>query len=436
MPETDTRTPTPLKPIELGRARVPYAQGIKAGAWVFATGHMAQTPEGWLDPDVAAAGLPHGSLPQNQKEAELIFDRIEAVLAAAGTGLGNVVRVDQYYPTWTAVDHYHFVRRKRLPTVPPSTSMVMQALPVPGAAINVQAIATLPACGLDPQPIRDAAIDAHPTSGYPAALTAGDYVFLPGMTAAAKPGQPARDGLAETAQMPAGFLWRGTPIKLETEYIIAEKILPALALAGASAANVCKAQAYLVHGEDFSGFLQVWNKYFGASPCALSVIPCANPGIGQEKARIEINVLAVKDAGATRKQIVGGDLFTGYDNVPGAVKAGDLLFLSGLMAVDRRGLVAAAALDPRQPYLQSSIKAQTAAILERAGHVCALAGTDLSRIVRIQHFHTDLREFLPALEVWQQVLPARPLPFTAVETPPHMPAPGVSLIADLWVHAP
>ena len=119
MPEADTRTPTPLEPIALGKAKVPYAQGIKAGPWVFATGHMAQTAEGWLDPDVAAAGLPHGGLPQNQKEAELIFDRIEAVLAAAGTGLGNVVRVDQYYPTYTAVDHYHVVRRKRLPTIPP-----------------------------------------------------------------------------------------------------------------------------------------------------------------------------------------------------------------------------------------------------------------------------------------------------------------------------
>ena len=180
----------------------------------------------------------------------------------------------------------------------------------------------------------------------------------------------------------------------------------------------------------------MWNKYFGSSPCALSVIPCANPGIGQEKARIEINVLAVKDAGATRKQIIGGDLFTGYDNVPAAVKAGDLLLLSGLMAVDGAGSSPQRRSTRASPTCSPRSRRRPRAILERAAHVCALGGTDLSRVVRIQHFHTDLRELLPALEVWQQVLPARPLPFTAVETPPHMPAPGVSLIADLWVHAP
>ena len=81
---------------------------------------------GGLDPAVESAGLPHGGLPKNQKEADLVFSRIEAVLREAGTGLENIVRVDQYYPTHTAVDHYHVVRRKRLPTVPPSTSMLMR----------------------------------------------------------------------------------------------------------------------------------------------------------------------------------------------------------------------------------------------------------------------------------------------------------------------
>ena len=54
------------------------------------------------------------------------------------------MRVDQYYPTYTAVDHYHVVRRWRLPTVPPSTSILIEALPAPGAEINVQAIAVMP----------------------------------------------------------------------------------------------------------------------------------------------------------------------------------------------------------------------------------------------------------------------------------------------------
>ena len=41
-----------------------------------------------------------------------------------------------------------------------------------------------------------------------------------------------------------------------------------------------------------------------------------------------------------------------------------------------------------------------------------------------------------ALEVWQEMLPGRPLPFAAVGVPRHMPAPGVSVLLDLWVYVP
>jgi enamine deaminase RidA (YjgF/YER057c/UK114 family) len=84
----------------------------------------------------------------------------------------------------------------------------------------------------------------------------------------------------------------------------------------------------------------------------------------------------------------------------------------------------------------SSIKAQMRAMLTRASEICARAGTSLENIVRIQHFHTDLDDLFPALEVWQEMLPGRPLPFTAIGVPPHMPAPGVSVLLDLWVYAP
>ena len=425
----------PILPTSVGKAGICHAQGMAAGPWVFATGHMAQAYPGGLDPAVVSAALPHGGLPKQQKEADLIFSRIEAVLRAAGTGLENVVRLDQYYPTYTVVDHYHVVRTKRLPSVPPSTSMLIDALPVPDADINVQAIAVLPGKDRAPTPLREASIDAHPTSGYCPALRAGDFVFVAGMTPGAKPGEPVRDGLAEAAQMAVGSLWRGSPIKLQAQYVIEQKILPALALAGSSPKSVCKAQVYLVHPEDYAPFLQVWHRYF-ADPAAVSIIPISNPGVGQFHSRLEINVLALTDQGATRKEVIAGDLFTGFAGFPGGVKAGDLLFLSGLMALDENGLVAEARPDPGQPYLMSSIKAQMRSILSRAGEICKRAGTSLENVVRIQHFHTDLNELFPALEVWQEMLPGLPLPFTAIGVPRHMPAPGVSVLLDLWVYAP
>jgi enamine deaminase RidA (YjgF/YER057c/UK114 family) len=426
----------PILPTPVGKGGIVYAQGMAAGPWVFATGHMAQACPGGLDPAVASTDLPHGGLPKQQKEAELIFSRIDAVLRAAGTGLENIVRLDQYYPTHTAVDHYHVARAKHLPSIPPSTSMLIGALPVPGADINVQAIAVLPGQGRPPTPLHEASIAAHPTSGYCPALLAGDYVFVAGMTPGARSGEPARDGLAEAAQVPAGSLWRGSPIKLQAQYVIEQKILPALKLAGSSPNNVCKAQVYLVHGEDYAPFLQVWHRYFRDQPAALSLIPISNPGVGQFHSRLEINVLALRDGGATGKTVIAGDRFTGFAGVPGGVKAGDLLCLSGLMALDENGLVPDARPDPGQPYLMSSIKAQMRAILARAAEICEGAGTSLDNVVRIQHFHTDLNELFPALEVWQEMLPGRPLPFTALGVPRHMPAPGVTVLLDLWVYVP
>jgi enamine deaminase RidA (YjgF/YER057c/UK114 family) len=293
----------------------------------------------------------------------------------------------------------------------------------------------LPGKARAPTPLREASIDAHPTSGYCPALRAGDFVFVAGMTPGAKLGEPARDGLAEAAQMAVGSLWRGSPIKLQAQYVIEQKILPALALAGSSPKNVCKAQVYLVHAEDYAPFLQVWHRYF-ADHAAVSIIPVSNPGVGQFHSRLEINVLALTDKGATHKAVVAGDLFTGFAGVPGGVKADDLLFLSGLMALDENGLVAEARPDPGQPYLMSSIKAQMRAILSRASEICKRAGTSLENVVRIQHFHTDLNELFPALEVWQEMLPGKPLPFTAVGVPRHMPAPGVSVLLDLLFYVP
>ena len=64
------------------------------------------------------------------------------------------------------------------------------------------------------------------------------------------------------------------------------------------------------------------------------------------------------------------------------------------------------------------------------------AGTSLEHVVRIQQFHTDLREFYPTYQVWERYLPGRPLPFSAVQVPAPLPVPGCTVLLDLWVYAP
>ena len=129
-------------------------------------------------------------------------------------------------------------------------------------------------------------------------------------------------------------------------------------------------------------------------------------------------------------------MFPGFRGQAQAVRAGDLLLLSGLMAIDENGLVEAAEIDPGQPHYQSSAAAQADRIIENAEKLCAAAGTSLANVVRIQQFHTDIGEFYPVHRAWRRHLGDRALPFTAVEVPSPLPVPGCTLLMDLWVYAP
>jgi enamine deaminase RidA (YjgF/YER057c/UK114 family) len=423
----------PLLPVAIGRANVLYAQGVRAGRWVFATGHLAQDFRTGIVQDVAAARNPHGGLPRHQKEAARIFDNINAVLEAGGTSLGSVVRLDQYYPDQRAVDPYHVVRRARFQSyVPPSTSMLMTDLLLPGAGIEVQAIAAVMPDGARPMALDRPDLRAPATSGFSPAVIAHEFAFLPGLVASAPPGASSRGGLALEACMPEGALWKGEPIKLEAEYVIEKKIKPSLELAGSGLHSVVKAQVYLTHVEDTAPFLTVWNRHFGESRPAVTIIPCANPGIGAAAARLEINLIAVRSGTATR---ISANGIGSYNDQPHAVRAADLLFLSGLMAADADGLVPGADVDAGQRCFGDAAEIQSEIILRRAAEICAAAGTELANITRAQLFLTDIRDFLSVYRAWQRLLPGRPMPYSAIQVPA-LPVPGARVQMDLWAYAP
>src|SRR5215510_1680882 len=130
-----------LLPVELGAGRVKFAQGVKAGRWVFATGVMAQDFKSGIAPDVLASRMPHGGRPKREKEALRIYENLDAVLRSAGTDRNNLVRTDQYYTTVKAVPPYQQARREFLQgRIPPSTSIAQRAMVLPGADMTIQAL--------------------------------------------------------------------------------------------------------------------------------------------------------------------------------------------------------------------------------------------------------------------------------------------------------
>jgi enamine deaminase RidA (YjgF/YER057c/UK114 family) len=426
----------PLLPVTIQPGNIRYAPGIRAGRWVFATGHKGTADfVSGMAPDVVDESAPRHGLPKHKKEARRIFANFAKVLKAGGTDRGHVVRVDQYYTAGHVVPAYHEVRREFFAGhVPPSTSNLHQRFLLEGQDMEVQLMAAVPAKGFQVAQHRPSNLPVHATSGYSPALTCGDYVFVAGQTAEAL--KTEEGPLDPSARMPAGHLWKGTPIKLETEFVIERKLKPALAAAGAALEGVVKAQIYLRDVDDIPAFNEVWAQHFPKAPPATTIITTSTPGFVCEASRIEINTISLRRRGRTRKHVIDAGVPLPYAGHVQAIRAGDLLFLSGLMAVDSSGALAPAVrTDPRQPYFCSAVQLQMNSMLESAQRICRKAGTSLANVVRAQQFHTRLADFNDAWEVWQEHLPGQYLPFSAIEVPA-LGVPGAVVMLDLWVYVP
>lgn len=420
----------PILPVTVGPARVPLARGVQAGRWVFASGVMATDARGGPAPEISESGRPLSGQPRWYREALCLYRRAREVLQAGGTDFSHAVRTDQYFPDWRAVPFLHQARRECCGShVPPSTSILEPRLLLPHAGMSMDVIAVRPDTGLEITPVYPPGLDVPATSSFVPVVKVGDYVFVAGFLAAWKPGDLG--GIAPEAKVPEGHLWKGNRIQLEADYIIRNKLAPALKGAGSSLANVVKAQVYLADMSDMPAFNQVWAKHFGDNVPATTFVPTLNPGFAIADARVEINLIALRDGDAAQKKVWGGKIAPACDGHPGAVQAGDLLLFSGMVATDEKGLIEAARTDARQPFFGSGVEAQMEYMLDAAEQMCAAAGTTLANVVRIQQFHTDLRDFYPAYRVWQRHLAGQPLPISAIQVPGPLPVPGCTVELDL-----
>ena len=416
---------TPLLPVTIQPGEIRYAPGVRAGNWIFATGHKgtADFIHG-MAPEVIDEAAPHYGLPRHKKEAKRIFANFAKVLEAGGSDAAHVVRLDQYYSAGHVVDAYHEVRREFFDgRVPPSTSNLHQKFLLTGQAMEVEMIAAVPGEGFEVMQHRPQNLPVHASSGYSPVLTCGDLVFVAGQTAEAL--KTEEGPLDPTARMPAGHLWKGTPIKLETEFVLRRKLKPALESVGNTLAEVVKAQVYLRDIDDIPAFNEVWAGHFGNAPPATSIITTATPGFICEASRIEINTISVRRGGAIRKEIVDAEAPMPFAGQVQAVRAGELLFLSNLMAVGAGGALAAGA----------GARQQMDQMLGAAERLCRKAGTTLANLVRAQQFHTDLTQFNDAWAAWENRLPGHYLPFSAIEVPA-LAVPGAVVMLDLWVYIP
>jgi enamine deaminase RidA (YjgF/YER057c/UK114 family) len=421
-----------IAPTRIGGTDIEYAQGMRAGSWLFFTGHMASDFEHGLAAPVAGKpGRPLGLPPRYRREGDFIIERFAKLIAAEGGDLRHIVRVDQYYPNAQVVNAYQRARKAVLKDfVPPSTSVLMDELLVEGANMDVSMVAVLPGGGREPRPAQPEGVPVPQHSGFIASLVCGDYVFVAGQM----PNNEEMTGIAKPAYRAPNAVWNGTDIRLQSEFLITSRLKPALEAGGSSLKNAIKAQVYLTDIDDLPEFLDVWNGHFGDHPCALTVV--ATKGLALLESIIEINIFGVRDDAKIKKQIIDHPGSQHMRLGPAAVRAGDLLCLSALYAADAEGAIPAVRDTVGLKYFGAPAQHEMRAILTAADDICRTAGASLSNLLRVNHFVGDLAVVYPALRAWQEKLSGAPIPFGAVRTPSPMPVPGCNIVADMWVYHP
>jgi enamine deaminase RidA (YjgF/YER057c/UK114 family) len=417
MPKKSIRLPGPTTPL-----RIPNA--VRAGPWTFASGTTGGPVGGGLAPEVRRnPALPLVGEATGLREARYIFRTLEAALTAAGTSLAQGVWLNQFVTGRQHVDPYHEVRREFIkPPRPASTTVAQPRLLAPDATIQVDMVAVDPALPREgvstdriPQPLAGA--------GYSPAVRVGDYVFVAGQMAT-----DFRTGIPPEAQVTAIF-WEGSPIRRQADFVLKNLALT-LEAAGSSLDRVVKAQIYLADLNDLPRLEDSWRAAFPTDPPARTVLPAI--GFGVLGALFEVNLIALRSGGAIRKEVPATRCPVPLGHASPVVRAGDLVFLSGLFAADADGLVASARTDPAFPYAGSSIRAQTEWILEHADGLCRAAGVGgLTAVARQQLFYRSLEEFDASFQAIAQGFGGE-LPATSVVEVPGLAVPACGVTVDMW----
>ncbi|MEQ9639822.1 MAG: RidA family protein [Alphaproteobacteria bacterium] len=323
-------TATALKPTHfpwMDYARYSFSLGLKAGERTYLSGHTASE----YDRDTKRMVIKGGMAEQTRTA----YDKLEAILAADGKTLADVIRLVEYV-TPDGIERYaeaEAVRRERLGDK---------------ATVNTVPVKALLR--------RDAYIELEATAGPGTALVGGavdsaGLVYLP--TLHGRGGDLVAQchdvfDQAETLLKPLGL---GLDAVVKTVEFIPPDVLP-----------IYKESAK-VRRERFTGVY----------PAATGIIM---PRLVRDDAMVQIDITATRDTPETVNP--GWSRFEKLTYSPG-VKAGKLLFLSGMMALDP---------ETGAPAAENDVVAEAEATYTRILEVVAAAGGGPRNLVKTIEYTT------------------------------------------------
>jgi enamine deaminase RidA (YjgF/YER057c/UK114 family) len=418
-----------VKSARLAGSAVNHAYAVKAGPWLFLNGHEAFDFEHGLASEVEGpSGNRLSGRPPLRREADYLLHRMRGILKEFGSDLGNAVRVDQYYTRGAAVSAYHLARFAEFGGyIPPSTSIIMERCFTARTNTHTSMIAVVsgPGYAVEKFTLPGQAISA---SGYNPAVAASDFVFVAGNMAFRPDGT-----LDPNIYVGPERNWGGeTAFRRQVHYVIKERLEPSLKAAGSALEHSLKAQAYIRGVENFPDFMDVWSQHFRDIPCAITPVPAKD--YATTEGMIEINLIALKNGARRRKEVVATGIPSPATYGP-CVRAGELVFPSGLIAVDADGRVPGGAEAGAFDALCLAGDLQGGLLMSYMEAVCKAVGVSAANTVRAQYFLSDIRDFAGIAMAWQDRYGTQPHPFACVQVPGPLPATGAVALADFWIYA-
>ena len=327
----------------------PYSPAIAAGGFIFVSGILADDERGRFDGEIAS-------------QTRTVLERLGALLEAAGSDLAHAVTLHVYLRRAEDFAAMNAVYRTFWGAHPPSRTTVVVELLGGDALIEVAAVA-VPRGGAR-QAIAPAGWAESPLP-YSYAVRAGDAVFLAGLV--------ARD--RETNKPVPGS------VTAQLEVIVANA-RDVLGAAGLSLDHVTSARIFLTSAAVFPEMNEAWRAQFGnAKPARATVIA----GLMSPEYVIEVTLVAH----AGDRQRLKAD--PPSPNLSGAVKAGSMVFLSGMLAGGPGDAVT-----------------QTRDTLAKARAALARAGARPEDVVETTVYLPDLAHFAAMNSAYRLVFPDAP----------------------------
>ncbi|MET8681864.1 RidA family protein [Streptomyces sp. NPDC004647] len=256
-------------------------------------------------------------------------------------------------------------------------------------------------------------------------LTGGGYVFTVGDTAV--------DWEASDIHADAkvdDLVWWGSEIRSETEFVLS-RLESYLNRVDASLDDVVHMTVYLTDPADLYELDLVWRRRFRTDPPARTVIPCAGLGIPafegtdlhhrDRAVRMEQMSQSLRPGHGYTKQVVSTGVRP-LTHETEAIKAGPLLWTSGLLAGDASGL--------------HDTRIQLDYLFTRLDAICQAGGTTLDNLVRLRAFVTDPADGHLVYEALRQFIPTDPPTVIVTGVPAPLHVPGARVVLDGVAYAP